>query len=56
MMMRKAFLFFFLLSSTVLAQEVRLTATTEADTFRLGGWIDVHVEATFNTQSTRSLQ
>jgi hypothetical protein len=43
-MMRKAFFFFLLLSSTVLAQEVRLTAKTEADTFRLGSWIDVHVE------------
>ena len=42
--MRKAFLFFLLLSSTVLAQEVRLTAKTAVDTFRLGGWIDVKVE------------
>ena len=42
--MRKAFFLFLLLSSTVLAQEVRLTAKTEADTFRLGSWIDVHVE------------
>jgi hypothetical protein len=47
-MMRKAFFFFLLLSSTVLAQEVRLTAKTEADTFRLGSWIDVHVEGKFD--------
>ena len=46
--MRKAFFLFLLLSSTVLAQEVRLTAKTEADTFRLGSWIDVHVEGTFD--------
>jgi hypothetical protein len=43
-MIRKAFFFFLLLSSAVLAQEVRLTAKTEVDTFRLGGWIDVQVE------------
>ena len=46
--MRKAFFLFLLLSSTVLAQEVRLTAKTEADTFRLGSWIDVHVEGRFD--------
>ena len=43
-MMRKAFFFFLLLSSPVLAQEVHLTAKTEIDTFRLGSWIDVEVE------------
>lgn len=48
-MIKKAFFFIFLLSSTVLAQEVRLIAKTEADTFRLGGWIDVQVEGMFNT-------
>ena len=46
--MRKAFFLFLLLSSTVLAQEARLTAKTEADTFRLGSWIDVHVEGRFD--------
>jgi len=46
-MMRKVFFLFLLLSSTMLAQEVRLTAKTEADTFRLGSWIDVHVEGQF---------
>jgi len=46
--MRKAFFFFFLLSSTMPAQEIRLTAKTEVDTFRLGSWIDVHVEGTFD--------
>ena len=49
MTVRKVFLFFFLLPSTVLAQEVRMTAKTETDTFRLGSWIDVQVESTFNT-------
>ena len=49
MMVRKVFFFFFLLSSTVLAQEVRLTAKTESDTFRLGSWIDVHVEGKIAT-------
>ena len=43
-MMRKAFFFSLLLSSTVLAQEVRLTAKTAVDTFQLGSWIDVQVE------------
>jgi hypothetical protein len=47
-MIRKVFFFFFLLSSTVIAQEVRLTAKTEVDTFRLGSWIDVHVEGKFD--------
>ena len=47
-MMRKAFFFFFLLSSTVLAQEVRLTAKTDVDTFRIGSWIDVHVEGKYD--------
>ena len=46
--MRKEFFFLLLLSSTVLAQEIRLTAKTEVDTFRLGSWIDVHVEGTFD--------
>lgn len=45
--MRKAFFFFLLLSSPVLAQEVRLTAKTEIDTFRLGSWIDVEVEGKY---------
>ena len=49
MTVRKVFLFFFLLPSTVLAQEVRMTAKTETDTFRLGSWIDVQVESKFNT-------
>jgi len=44
MTVRKVFFFFFLLSSSAPAQEVRVTAKTEADTFRLGSWIDVHVE------------
>jgi hypothetical protein len=48
-MMRNVFFVFFLLSSTVLAQPVRLTAKTEADAFRLGGWIDVQVEGNFST-------
>jgi hypothetical protein len=43
-MMKKAFFLFLLLSSTVLAQEVRLTAKTAIDTFRIGSWIDVQVE------------
>ncbi len=30
------------------AQEVRLIAKTEVDTFQLGSWIDVHVEGSFN--------
>jgi len=47
-MIRKIFFFLLLLSSTVLAQEVRLTAKTEIDTFRLGGWIDVIVEGKFD--------
>jgi hypothetical protein len=47
-MIRKVFFFFFLLSSTVFAQEVRLTAKTEVDTFRLGSWIDVQVEGKFD--------
>jgi len=46
-MMRKAFFFFLLLSSPVLAQEVHLTAKTEIDTFRLGSWIDVEVEGKY---------
>ena len=49
MMVRKVFFFFFLLSSTLLAQEVHLTAKTESDTFRLGSWIDVHVEGKIAT-------
>jgi hypothetical protein len=48
-MVRKAFFFFLFLSSAVLAQEVRLTAKTEVDTFRLGSWIDVQVEGKFDT-------
>ncbi len=48
-MMRKTIFFLLLLSSSVFAQEVRLTAKTEADTFRLGSWIDVQVEGKFNT-------
>ena len=47
-MVRKAFFFLFLLSSTMLAQEVRLTAKAEADTFRLGSWIDVQVKGDVN--------
>jgi len=47
-MIRKVFFFFFLFSSTVFAQEVRLTAKTEVDTFRLGSWIDVQVEGKFD--------
>jgi hypothetical protein len=47
-MVRKAFFFLFLLSSTMLAQEVRLTAKAEADTFRLGSWIDVQVKGEVN--------
>jgi hypothetical protein len=48
-MIRKTFFFSLLLSGTMFAQEVRLTAKTEADTFRLGSWIDVQVESKFNT-------
>ena len=48
-MMRKTIFFLLLLSSSVFAQEVRLTAKTEADTFRLGSWINVQVEGKFNT-------
>jgi hypothetical protein len=48
-MVRKALFCFFLLSSTVFAQPIRLTAKTEVDTFRLGSWIDVHVEGKFDT-------
>ena len=48
MMMRKTIFFLLLLSSNTFAQEVRLTAKTEADTFRLGSWIDVQVEGKFN--------
>ena len=44
MMMNKAFFFLFLLSTSVRAQDVRVIAKTEADTFQIGGWIDVHVE------------
>jgi hypothetical protein len=47
MTVRKIFFFFFLLSSSASAQEVRMTAKTEADTFRLGSWIDVHVEGRY---------
>jgi hypothetical protein len=47
MMIRNVFFFFYLLSSTVIAQEVRLAAKTDADTFRLGSWIDVQVEGKF---------
>ena len=47
-MIRKVFFFFFLLSSTVFAQEVRLTAKTEVDTFKLGSWINVQVEGKFD--------
>jgi len=43
-MMRTTFFLFLLFSNTMVAQEVRLTAKTEIDTFRLGGWIDVQVE------------
>jgi hypothetical protein len=43
-MMKTPFFLFLLFSSTMVAQEVRLTAKTEIDTFRLGSWIDVHVE------------
>jgi hypothetical protein len=42
--MKKVFIIFLLLSSSVFAQEVRVTAKTETDTFQLGSWIDVHVE------------
>jgi hypothetical protein len=48
MIMRKVLLLFFLLSSAVLAQDVRLTAKTETDTFQLGTWINVQVEGKFN--------
>jgi hypothetical protein len=47
MIVRKLFFFFFLLFSSAPAQEVRLTAKTDADTFRLGGWIDVRVEGKY---------
>jgi hypothetical protein len=47
-MIRKAFFFFFFFASTVFAQEVRLTAKTDVDTFQLGGWIDVHVEGAWD--------
>jgi hypothetical protein len=43
MMMRKLLLLFFLLPSIAPAQDVRLSAKTDADTFQLGSWIDVHV-------------
>jgi hypothetical protein len=44
MTMKKTIFFFFLFTGMVFAQEVRLTAKTEVDTFQLGSWIDVHVE------------
>jgi hypothetical protein len=47
MMIRKIFFFLFLFSSSMFAQEVRLTAKTAIDTFRIGSWIDVHVEGKF---------
>jgi hypothetical protein len=47
MMIRKIFFFLLLFSSSVFAQEVRLTAKTAIDTFRIGTWIDVHVEGKF---------
>jgi hypothetical protein len=48
MMVKKTFLLFFFLPSILFAQEVRLTAKTEIDTFRIGSWIDVHVDGKFN--------
>jgi hypothetical protein len=48
MMVKKIFLLFFFLPGILLAQEVWLTAKTEIDTFRIGSWIDVHVEGKFN--------
>ncbi|RPI02026.1 MAG: hypothetical protein EHM64_14725, partial [Ignavibacteriae bacterium] len=43
---RTAFILFLFLTGSMCAQDVRLTAKTEVDTFRLGSWIDVHVEGT----------
>jgi hypothetical protein len=41
---RKFFILFFLTSTIGFAQEVRLQAKTEIDTFRLGSWIDVTID------------
>jgi hypothetical protein len=51
--MRTAIFFFVLFTPIALAQNARVTAKTDVDTFQLGSWIDVHVdgvlEATVDT-------